>query len=261
MITVFLSGGLGNQMFQIACAYNLAQKNNDTAEFNFNESHTPHQGHHVSKYKTTIYKEFNHQDNLQIENKFHQDHYYYTPIPYKKNLQIIGSFQSEKYFEPYKNDIIKKYKSGLKKDKEKYENVIKFLNNKKNLPLVGVHIRRGDYLKFSNFHPVYGLEYYNKSLSLLKDKIGNFTPIFLSDDKQWCKENFKGIISPFITEIEDMLLLTECDHNIIGNSSFSWWGAYLNSNPNKIVISPSKWTISKDPKDQLDIIPNNWIKI
>jgi hypothetical protein len=95
----------------------------------------------------------------------------------------------------------------------------------------------------------------------MKEKIGDFTPIFISDDKEWCKENFNGIVSPFDDEIDDLILMMNCDNNIIANSSFSWWGAYLNQNPNKVVIGPKKWFGPYGPQDQDDIIPPNWIKI
>lgn len=95
----------------------------------------------------------------------------------------------------------------------------------------------------------------------MKEKIGDFIPIFVSDDKNWCKENFNGIISPFEDEIEDLILISLSDHNIIANSSFSWWGAYLNENKNKIVIGPKIWFGFAGPQDQDDTIPNNWIKI
>jgi len=98
----------------------------------------------------------------------------------------------------------------------------------------------------------------------MKEKIGDFKPIFISDDKDWCKETFKDIdclISPFNDEIEDLILMINCKHNIIANSSFSWWGAYLNQNHDKIVVGPKKWFGLAGPQDQQDIIPKNWIKI
>jgi len=96
------------------------------------------------------------------------------------------------------------------------------------------------------------------------EKIGEFIPVFISDDKNWCMETFKNInclVSPFKDEIEDLILMINCHSNIIANSSFSWWGAYLNQNPNKIVIGPEKWFGPGGPQDQQDIIPENWMKI
>lgn len=266
MITTYLQGGLGNQIFQISAAFNLAKLNNDEACFNFNSSHTPLQGNQSLKYKDNIYKEFKHNDDLKSDVEFNQIGHCYNPIPYQKNLQIQGFFQSEKYFIESKDEIVDKIVLGLNFNKEKYESVMDYINeitfrSDKSQTLVTVHIRRGDYLRFPHIHTLCDLDYYKTALSIMKEKIGDFTPIFISDDKEWCKNNFDGIVSPFDDEIEDMILMSNCEHNIIANSSFSWWGAYLNKNPNKVVIGPKKWFGSGGPQDQDDTIPKKWIKI
>jgi len=261
MVTVYLSGGLGNQMFQISTAYSLAMDNKDNAYFNFNESHTPNQGYSASKYKNTIYKEFIHSDNIKIDNEFTQKGQGYEIIPYTPNLHLIGFFQSEKFFINNKEDIINKLSQGLYSEKDKVKEVTNFIEKLRPNKIVNIHVRRGDYYKWPNIHTHCTLNYYNKALSFIKNKIGDFTPIFSSDDKYWCEKNFTGLISPFNDEIKDMILMSKCDHNIIANSSFSWWGAYLNKNKNKIVIGPEKWFGPEGPQDQEDIIPKNWIKI
>ena len=113
MVTTYLAGGLGNQIFQVSAAYNLAKKNNDISEFNFNECHTPHQGFESFKYKDTIFKEFIHNPNIKIENVFTQKGHSFENIPYKKNLQLQGFFQSEKFFIENKNDIVEKLILGI----------------------------------------------------------------------------------------------------------------------------------------------------
>jgi hypothetical protein len=266
MITTYLAGGLGNQIFQIAAAYNLAKKNNDSAVFNLNKSHTPLQGHESKKYKNTIFKEFTHSDNIVVENIFSQKGHGFEIIPYKKNLQLQGYFQSEKFFEENKKDIIEKFLIGLKSEKEKWSKVLDWVmhNKMRGQKLVSVHVRRGDYLYFPHIHTPCGLDYYKKALSLIKEKIGEFTPVIISDDKDWCAESFKDInciISPWKDEIEDLIVMVNCHSNIIANSSFSWWGSYLNQNPDKIVIGPKKWFGPGGPQDQEDTIPSNWIKI
>jgi len=269
MITSYLQGGLGNQIFQIAVAYAHAKKNLDVAVFDLNNSHTPHQGENISKYKNTIFHEFNHIDNVYeiCSNVFSQPNHSYCEIPYTNNQQLQGFYQSERFFLNVKKELINKLISGIKSEKEKYENVTKFISSIEfnyEKPLVSVHIRRGDYLKFPHIHTPCGLDYYKKALSIMKEKIGDFKLIFISDDKDWCKETFKDLessISPFNDEIEDLILMINCKHNIIANSSFSWWGAYLNQNPNKIVIGPKKWFGPGGPQDQQDTIPKNWIKI
>lgn len=266
MVTTYLQGGLGNQIFQIAVAYAHADKNFDTAVFDLNNSHTPHQGENISKYKNNIFREFNHMDNVYntCNKAFSQPGHSYCEIPYFDNQQLQGFYQSEKFFLNVKTDLINKLISGLNSEKEKYDNVKKFLSDLEfhyEKPCVSVHIRRGDYMKFPHVHTLCGLDYYKNALSIMKEKIGDFTPIFISDDKQWCKDNFEGIVSPFDDELEDLMLMSNCSHNIIANSSFSWWGAYLNQNPNKIVIGPKRWFGPSGPQDQDDTIPDTWFKI
>jgi hypothetical protein len=94
--------------------------------------------------------------------------------------------------------------------------------------------------------------------------IGDSIFVFISDDINWVKEHFKGdniVYSPFKTDIDDLILMSKCDNNIIANSSFSWWGAYLNKNEDKKVVAPIEWFGVNGPKDIQDIIPKNWIKI
>jgi len=267
MITSYLQGGVGNQMFQIAVAYSHAKKNSDTAVFDLNNSHTPHQGENISKYRNNIFREFNHMDNVYniCDKAFSQPGHSYCDIPYFNNQQLQGFYQSEKFFLNVKTELVDKLTSGLNSENKKLDNVINYINGlseHNNLnPLVSIHVRRGDYIKFPSVHTLCGLDYYNNALSFMREKIGDFTAIFISDDKEWCKDNFKGIISPFNDEIEDLILMNNCNHNIIANSSFSWWGAYLNQNPDKIVIGPKKWFGYSGPQDQQDIIPENWIKI
>ena len=199
MITIDLQGGLGNQMFQIATCYNLAKLNNDVAEFNFNKCETPNQGVDSKKYKNTLFKEFIHNDNLNFDKIFTQKYHKFQPIPYQKNLKLNGYFQSEKYFIENKDIIIDKFNDGIKSEHKKYEKVKNFMDSFKDTkPLVVMHIRRGDYLKFPHIHTPCSVEYYQKSLIEIESIIGKFTPIIISDDKNWCKENFNIQISPLL---------------------------------------------------------------
>jgi hypothetical protein len=266
MVTSYLQGGLGNQIFQIAVAYAHANKNHDTAVFDLNNSHTPHQGENISKYKGNIFREFNHMDNVYdlCSNTFSQPSHSYCEIPWVNNQQLQGFYQSENFFLNVKKELVNKLISGLNSEKEKYDKVIKLLSDLElhyERPCVSVHIRRGDYLKFPHVHTPCGLDFYKNALSLMKEKIGDFTPIFVSDDKKWCEETFDGFISPFTDELEDLMLMSNCSHNIIANSSFSWWGAYLNQNKDKVVIGPKKWFGLAGPQDQEDTLPKNWIKL
>jgi len=124
---------------------------------------------------------------------------------------------------------------------------------------VSLHIRRGDYLRTQDHHPVCSLDYYMDALSKFRDKEYKF--IVFSDDVDWCRNNFNEdfIFTEGNTDYEDMWLMSLCDHNIIANSSFSWWGAWLNDNPNKRVIAPKKWFGPSYSNWKLDdLFCNDW---
>ena len=136
---------------------------------------------------------------------------------------------------------------------------------------VSLHIRRGDYISNSAYNSTHGtcsLAYYTNAVNFLVNKIGrNFKVFAFSDDPEWVSSNLKLPVDICFVKnnsseynYEDLRLMSECDHNIIANSSFSWWGAWLNTNHNKIVITPSKWYADKSTKND-DITPSNWIKI
>jgi hypothetical protein len=268
MITTYLQGGLGNQMFQIAATYAHAKKHGDEAVFDLNNSHTPHQGENSSKYRGRLFK-FKHTDNVyDVCNKpFSQPGHSYCEIPYEPNQQLQGFYQSEKFFLNIKDEIVELFREGLAGgyyfNWTKINSDLHKLKQELNKPIVAIHIRRGDYLKFLGVHDPCPISYYNQAMELMKEKVGDFHAYFVSDDIEWCREIFggHGSFSKYTDEIDDMILMVNCDHNIIANSSFSWWSAYLNENPDKVVIGPERWFGPRGPQDQQDIIPNNWIKV
>lgn len=258
MISVNLQGGLGNQMFQIAAIVALSLRNNDEYGIDINKCFTPNQGNTANKYSNTIFKNIKKIDDFKFENFYREIKFSYDKIPYKKNLLIDGYFQSEKYFEDYKKDI-KELFYFSEKNKKKIEDYFSN-NNLIDKQITSVHVRRGDYLNFSDFHYVCPLEYYKNSI----EKIGDSYFIFISDDLDWVKNNFKSknyYIPEFNDELLDLTLMTMCDNNIISNSTFSWWGAYIDNKPKQQIISPKKWFADKGHQDYYDVIPNNWLKV
>jgi hypothetical protein len=245
MISCKLQGGLGNQMFQISAAHALALRNNDLACFNLSTCYTPLQGNEANMYSDTLFSKLCNTKNLNIEKIYNEPKFSFDEIKYEDNLQLNGYFQSEKYFSDYKKEIIDLFQLPTNK-------IEKPINN-----LTSVHVRRGDYLKLQDYHSVLSKDYYLKAMDIIG---GNF--IFFSDDMDWVKDNFKGdniIYSNNYDETLDMTLMSLCDNNIIANSSFSWWGAYLNKNENKRVIAPKNWFGLTGPKDIQDIYPKDWI--
>jgi hypothetical protein len=126
----------------------------------------------------------------------------------------------------------------------------------------GIHVRRGDYLKFPDIHPTQPIEYYNQAMELIPAK--KF--LIFSDDVSWCRQNFKGDRFTVTDEASmevDFRMMTACNYFIIANSSFSWWAAWLSEHEDKVVVSPKKWFGKEIEKSSpiIDLIPPEWIKI
>ncbi len=178
------------------------------------------------------------------------------------NVYLDGIWANINYFEKYE-DILRKdftFKNDIPKDLQKVKSQILEKNS------VSVNVRRGDYLTNQTANKIFGVigkEYYFRAIDFLKKKIENPVFYFFSDDIEWCKRNFSDIAEEvyFIPnnyekrKFElDIHLVSLCKHNIISNSTFTWWGAWLNDNPRKIVIYPFKWF--KDKNWQKNFIQN-----
>ena len=184
-----------------------------------------------------------------------------------KNLYLDGYWQCENYFLDIREELLVELsiKSSLSKKTIAIDNLISKSTN-----AVGLHIRRGDYVtnqETLKIHGICSLEYYYKAISLLEDKLGDCHYFIFSDDTEWAKANLKikgdmTIVdhNDGLKSYEDLYLMSKCDHNIIANSSFSWWGAWLNVNKSKIVIAPRKWFNSLDLDDSM-IKPSSWLEI
>lgn len=166
------------------------------------------------------------------------------------NLLLDGFWQSEKYFKHHKDDIINLLDCGTNP---------KF-NNFDFTESCSIHIRRTDYLNAPKYHLNLTTDYYDRALEEINPS-GNI--FVFSDDIQWCKNSLKYPNMIFMegnTNLEDLKLMSSCDNNIIANSSFSWWAAWLNKNPKKKVVAPYVWFGPEGP-DYRDIIPDSWTRI
>jgi hypothetical protein len=189
----------------------------------------------------------------------------YASLPNRSYLK--GYWQSEKYFENNKLNILNDLNiitDQSYQNKEISKQIASTLS-------VSLHIRRGDYIANSAYSATHGtcdLRYYENAVSYLIKNIGeNFTLFAFSDDPEWVSSNVKFPINTCYVNnnsseynYEDLRLMSECNHNIIANSSFSWWGAWLNTYKNKTVIAPSIWYADQSIFNN-DIIPENWIRI
>lgn len=188
-------------------------------------------------------------------------------------ININGYFQTEKYFTSIKEEILNDFKFN-----DNIENIANGIIDKykKGNILISLHIRRGDITTLKAANPPLTLSYIKNSIEYMNEKIKeNILYLVLSDDIKYCKEILKGDNIIFISERTlniqneyiDMCVMSKCNHHILSGSSFSWWGAYLGRNQDKIVIVPDPWfNINHEDGKRLcsqdkDVIPKNWIKI
>ena len=253
MVTSILRGGLGNYMFQIGAATTLAQKYGDQAMFDFNYTKTVHKN--VNTYKNNLFRKINYSLQLNKSNIYHEPTHNYTKIPYSNNLVLSGYFQSEKYLD---RELILELFEIDKKSKSYILNKYgtKFSNT------TSIHIRRGDYVQKQDRHPLMPLDYYYSAVQQLPKTQKVF---IFSDDIKWCIDNIKftDIDTVFVSNEHDYIdlwLMSMCENNIIANSTFSWWGAWLNTNKNKKVFSPkhTEWFGDNKKLNTVDLIPKKW---
>jgi glycosyltransferase involved in cell wall biosynthesis len=253
IITSELSGGLGNQLFQISATISLANKLGYTAMFDTSKHILPLQGRNIKTYKNNLFRNVVFSKDLFIKNEYIQPEFNYTEFPNIQPFTILkGGYQSEKYIN--KNLILDLFSVSEANKVElfkKYGNVFE---------KTSVHIRRGDYLKLYPHHIFVGEDYYTKAIN----KINSDKYLVFSDDLEWCKSFFTGKQFDFVSDEDynELYLMSLCKNNIIGNSTFSWWGAWLNQNPNKKVIAPNTWFGPRYSHfNTSDLIPNDWIKL
>ena len=174
-------------------------------------------------------------------------------------VYVDGFFQSEKYFKHNREKLLEWFKIPdmiSEKIEKNYSHLLKQRTT-------SIHVRRGDYVRHPNHHPTLSVEYYRNTINFLKDKTDLF--IVFSDDIAWCKENINGGNIIYIENERDYIeiyLMSLCTNNIISNSSFSWWGAWLNTNKDKIVVAPNTWFGSAliTTYNTNDLIPETWVK-
>ena len=276
---VALCGGLGNQMFQYAYYMLLKQKTNDVCMF-IPSSKWEHEGgfelhrvfgiaHSRTKWETLYQLGFPFTKLFHVIHKTYSGHNFKFDekdlMPGKSYRYFYGTWQSEKYI--LDADIIRNaFKFNESKLSPETAKIAKSLRG--GVITCSIHIRRGDYLSsafIGGFGSCCPLEYYQQSIEYIRKNIcNNVTFILFSDDIKWVKENLKLENAIYVNHNQgtdswqDMYLMSLCNHNIIANSTFSWWGAWLNKHKDKTVIAPKRWwsTIEND-----DVVPKSWIRI
>ena len=258
MIINNICGGVGNQLFQIAAGYSLALDNNDKYAINYNLQHNLIQGNTKHKYRDNLYKDIPSTDEVPA-NQYQEPHHHYAPLPYTAPGMILhGYLQSEKYFTKHKEDI-KQLFTFPKEIKLKISKALSALKLKSGKQVVGIHVRRGDYLQNPNIHPTCTVEYYKEAISKFKNSIF----IVATDTPLWVKQNLccdNVILCNSSNELEDMYMLSQCDSVIMSNSTFAWWGAYLGKEKAQVIV-PKIWFGPNGPQDYYDIYNKSWIQI
>ncbi len=286
MIIVNLKGGTGNQLFQYALGRKLALKNNDVIKLDVT-------GLARANMVGDIYRPFA-LDSLNVVKtiatpeeikrlkypygifskawrflrfKLSRDkNTLFNPqvLGFVGDIYLDGYWQSPLYFADIRDTLLKEFTLAkpLSKAGATFAELIK------NSQAVALHVRRGDYIKNPQVQKEFGpctLSYYEAAMAEIEKTVPSPTYFVFSDDLPWVKENLPvGDSAVFVkgegmTDVEDLILMSMCQHNIIANSSFSWWSAWLNQNPSKVVIAPTPWFESQ-PYDK-DLIPTDWIQL
>lgn len=252
-VTCQFIGRLGNNMFQTAACIGYAQKHNV--------------GYGVPSFNRECPSFYKYFPNVRILNASFQrygehphgrhDWYDYHDIPFfPQGVTLVGFFQSLKYFENAQEEVKEVFKLPVTIGLQDW---------------CSVHVRRGDYVNSTNFPPI-TMEYIEKAMFEQASR-GNDKFLVFSDDIEWCKRNVVGDyeikFSEGLGEYDDLAMMASCGHNIIANSSYSWWAAYLNPNPNKVIVSPAQggnnwygpdWD-NRNPNKPKTLVPDGWIQI
>lgn len=253
-------GRLGNQMFQYATLKSIASKHGykfTIPDSNFQDPYHDHQLFEAFELSSLS------KDSIrlnQVNERVEEQHFHFNKNLYENcpdNVDLLGYFQTEKYFVDIKDEV--------KKDFTFKEDTLSAVKEyRENIPepkIIALHIRRGDYVG-QPWHGCQSLEYYEKALSMLPD----VPVVIFTDDPKWALEqelfsSDRFYVSDGNDNLFDMCFMSMCDYHIIANSSFSWWGAWLSDSEK--VIAPKRWfgPPLSEKNNTKDLLPDSWIKL
>ncbi len=263
MITAELQGRIGNMMFQIAAIEDMGYTTGIPTAYpnvdkNVDDLARPQAC--TSEYRGReyfgLFKNFNwhknHSGDMHCDCITHVP-FHYVPLVPQNFTKYIGYFQSELYF-PHRDFILNLFEPA-----DFIEERIAVYKDHIGENKAAIHVRRDDYAKMKHIYTALDMNYYNTAIGYLKTK-GVTEFLIFSMDIPWCRENFKGGQFTFIQDdtFVELFLMSKCTHNVIANSAFSWWGAYLNNSQERIIIAPKKWFADNRPEN---IIPQGWVKL
>lgn len=290
MIITRITSGLGNQLFQYALAKSLALRNNTSLYIDLSYYQQDYATDTPRRFKldrfNTDYKVLNTSPYLYVSKstkllpnrtlkplfdfvKEKQFHFDSTVLNASASfITLDGFWQSERYFRD-SADVIRN-ELTFKRESGKSFAVYKREIEQADFP-ISVHIRRGDYVSHPEFSKTFGfvgLAYYQSAITLLTERFPTAKLFIFSDDPEWVKQNLPldrphTLVSNTGSDadLDDLQLMSLCKHHIIANSSFSWWGAWLNPRKSKVVISPSRWFKDKPDWSTVDLIPSGWLRL
>ncbi len=281
MIIIQIQEGLGNQMFQYALGLHVSIKFSEPLYFDL----TDYRQQQLRKFELNVFGIDNKEVNaatrfyynglikiinftgIKYKNVFSEKSFAFDEKVFKTPYPVYynGFFQSYKYFDNISSEVRKRLSFIYPLDQANQLIVSQITTSNS----ISLHIRRGDYVfweKFNSSHVLCGLDYYEKGIEHIQQKTKNCRFFIFSDDPKWIRANMKFdyvLIEGNVGENswKDMYLMSLCKHHIIANSTFSWWGAWLNPSTDKIVIAPQKWFGNETNEEMKDLCPPEWIRM
>ena len=295
MIIANICGGLGNQMFQFANAYALAKNLNRKLALctdmigTFDSSHNGFELERVFNISVPVLDKFQRDDVfglfssvtarklisrspfrfLQPKNFLYESVFVKIPeqqLKFVKNLYLEGYWQSEVFFSSRASDIRSLYQFDIVCDESNSQTLQQITATNS----LAIHVRRGDYISndaAANLHGIPSVDYYYRAIDYVSRCKGPVEIFAFSDDPGWVRDTFAGSY-PTIKIVDhntgnkshiDMYLMSQCKHIVTANSTFSWWAAWLNQHPERLIVAPKNWFASKSEPDNL--IPKTWIRL
>jgi hypothetical protein len=292
MIVVRLTGGLGNQMFQYAAGKKLAKVHSTELKLDISWYQGKERRQQKRSFKLGVFNiiaDIATQDDLNLffKNNFFKDlkrkarktlglkpetliatekNWQFHDFPHHpQHLYLKGYWQNESLFKDIRKELVEDFSLKLENGAD-YQALKQKISS---CTSTSIHVRRGDFAHESDINRIHGtcsLDYYRECIKNLQERVGESHYFLFSDDPEWVKENLVldgevEILSDFfLNDYEELKLMSLCQHNIIANSTFSWWAAWLNQNPEKLIFAPKKW-YSAEARNHQSPALKSWIVI
>lgn len=288
MICVQLSGGLGNQLFQYAMGRSLSLDHGAalTLDLSFFDNYEWHvfslapfaaPQHFASREQVTRLLDEHKYFSSRVARRLFGRRSWVIQEPglrfdrrwleIRPPAYLMGYWQCARYFERHASTIREDFRIVTPPSEANQQ----MLERIRQQVAVSLHVRRGNFVQVDIVNKVHGVasaDYYQSAINYLKKKYGQLTFFVFSDDTAWAKAHFQG--REFVVvegndaprDYEDLRLMSQCKHHILANSTFSWWGAWLNASPEKCVIAPRQWFADPAKNEEaVDIIPDSWVRL